>query len=172
MRLPQRAGVARPPAVRVLDVRKRLLVHGLSDDVFAAIAACLGRGEQALVFRNRRGYAPVLSCHDCGWRAACKRCDSAMTVHGAGRTLICHHCDARATRPLACPDCASLGLQPRARPERLKKHSRSASPMPRVRFDRGSTSRRATGRRRRTCNAPGIMVHADAGKGPTAAVNL
>jgi hypothetical protein len=60
LRLSQRAGVAKPPRVRVLDVRKRPLTHGLSADVFVAIAACLQRGEQVLVFKNRRGYAPVL----------------------------------------------------------------------------------------------------------------
>ena len=111
-RLPQRAGGATPARVRVVDVRKRPLEHGLSAEAMAAIAACLARGEQALVFKNRRGYAPVLLCHDCGWSATCSRCDAAMTVHGAGRTLVCHHCGARGRRPLACPDCGGLGLQP------------------------------------------------------------
>ncbi|HEX5694103.1 MAG TPA: primosomal protein N', partial [Arenimonas sp.] len=112
LRLTQRAGKARPPAVRVLDVRKRPLNHGLSEDLLAAVGACLARGEQALVFKNRRGYAPVLICHDCGWSAHCKRCDAAMTVHTGGRRLICHHCGARATPPNACPDGASLALMP------------------------------------------------------------
>jgi primosomal protein N' (replication factor Y) len=144
LRLPQRAGAARPPRVRVLDLRKRQLEHGLSDEAFAALATCLARGEQALVFRNRRGYAPVLICHDCGWRAQCKRCDSALTVHGAGRTLLCHHCGARATRPLSCPDCASLGLQPQGHgTERLEEALVERFPQARVlRIDRGSTSRR------------------------------
>jgi primosomal protein N' (replication factor Y) len=162
LRLPQRAGAAKPPAVRVLDVRKRLLVHGLSDDVFTAIAACLSRGEQALVFRNRRGYAPVLLCHDCGWRAQCRRCDSPMTVHGAGRSLICHHCGARATRPLACPDCGSLGLQPQGfGTERLEEALASRFPDARLlRVDRGSTSRRGAleAALRDFGNEPGILV--------------
>ena len=112
LRLSRRAGVARPPRVRVLDVRKRPLTHGLSSEVFDAIAACLQRGEQVLVFKNRRGYAPVLLCHDCGWSAQCARCDTPMTVHGGGRTLLCHHCGSRRARPLSCPDCGSLALQP------------------------------------------------------------
>ncbi len=112
VRLDRRAGDAKPPSVRVLDVRRRLLRHGLSEDLLAAVGDCLARGEQALVFRNRRGYAPVLLCHDCGWSARCKRCDAAMTVHASGRRLVCHHCGARATPPNACPDCASLALQP------------------------------------------------------------
>jgi primosomal protein N' (replication factor Y) len=162
LRLPQRAGSARPPAVRVLDVRKRLLVHGLSEEVFTAIGACLSRGEQALVFRNRRGYAPVLLCHDCGWRAQCRRCDSPMTVHGVGRSLMCHHCGARGTRPLACPDCGSLGLQPQGfGTERLEEALAGRFPQSRVvRIDRGSTRRRGEleARLREFGDAPGILV--------------
>jgi primosomal protein N' (replication factor Y) len=162
LRLPQRAGAARPPRVRVLDLRKRQLEHGLSEEAFAALAACLERGEQALVFRNRRGYAPVLICHDCGWRAQCQRCDSALTVHGAGRTLLCHHCGARATRPLACPDCGSLGLQPQGHgTERLEEALLERLPGARVlRIDRGSTSRRGELERRlrEFGDAPGILV--------------
>jgi primosomal protein N' (replication factor Y) len=162
LRLPQRAGVAKPPAVRVLDVRKRLLVHGLSEDVFTAIAACLSRREQVLVFRNRRGYAPVLLCHDCGWRAQCKRCDAPMTVHGAGRSLICHHCGARGTRPLACPDCGSLGLQPQGfGTERLEEALAQRFPDARLlRVDRGSTSRRGAleAALREFGTEPGILV--------------
>ena len=162
LRLPQRAGSARPPAVRVLDVRKRLLVHGLSEEALTAIAACLSRGEQALVFRNRRGYAPVLLCHDCGWRAQCRRCDSPMTVHGVGRSLMCHHCGARGTRPLACPDCGSLGLQPQGfGTERLEEALAERFPQSRVvRIDRGSTRRRGEleARLREFGDAPGILV--------------
>ncbi len=162
LRLPRRAGGAKPPTVRVLDVRKRLLVHGLSEDAYAAVAACLARGEQALVFRNRRGYAPVLLCHDCGWRASCKRCDSALTVHGAGRSLLCHHCGARATRPLACPDCASLGLQPQGfGTERLEEALAARFPDAQLlRVDRGSTRRRGAleAQLRAFGNDPGILV--------------
>ena len=117
LRLQQRAGDAKPPSVRVFDVRKRALDGGLSKDALDAIAATLARGEQALVFKNRRGYAPVLLCYDCGWSALCARCDAsskgmAMTVHERGRTLICHHCGARRPAPRACPDCGGLALVP------------------------------------------------------------
>ena len=67
-------------------------------------------GEQALVFRNRRGYAPVLFCHDCGWSARCPECERAMTVHDAGRMLRCHHCGAQRPAPKACPECRGLAL--------------------------------------------------------------
>jgi primosomal protein N' (replication factor Y) len=144
LRLPQRAGNARPPRVRVIDVRKRVLAHGLSKDVLDAIELCLGRSEQALVFKNRRGYAPVLICHDCGWSAKCKRCDAPMTVHGSGRTLICHHCGARGHRPLACPDCASLGLQAQGfGTERLEEALAARFPDAMlIRIDRETTRRR------------------------------
>ena len=143
-RLPQRAGGANPPRVRVVDVRKRPLQHGLSSDMMDAIAACLARGEQALVFKNRRGYAPVLLCHDCGWSALCKRCDAAMTVHGSGRTLICHHCGARGHRPLSCPDCASLALQPQGfGTERIEEALAARFPdAVLMRIDRETTRRR------------------------------
>ena len=139
-----------------------MCIRDRSEEVFTALAACLARGEQALVFRNRRGYAPVLLCHDCGWRAQCRRCDSPMTVHGAGRTLICHHCGARAPRPLACPDCASLGLQPQGfGTERLEEALAARFPDARLlRVDRGSTSRRGAlaATLREFGDDPGILV--------------
>ncbi len=162
LRLPQRAGNARPPQVRVLDVRKRLLTHGLSQDAFDAIEQCLARGEQALVFKNRRGYAPVLLCHDCGWSAACKRCDAPMTVHGAGHTLICHHCGARGRRPPACPDCASLGLQPQGfGTERLEQALAARFPEAAlIRVDRETTRARDAIEKHLQAlgDAPGILV--------------
>jgi primosomal protein N' (replication factor Y) len=144
LRLAQRAGGARPPVVRVVDVRKRPLRNGLSEDLLDAVGRCLARGEQALVFKNRRGYAPVLICHDCGWSAHCKRCDAAMTVHAGGRRLICHHCGARATPPNACPDCASLALQPQgAGTERIEEALAERFPGAlMIRVDRETTRRR------------------------------
>ena len=144
LRLAQRAGNARPPLVRVVDVRKRPLRNGLSGDLLDAVGRCLARGEQALVFKNRRGYAPVLICHDCGWSAHCKRCDAAMTVHAGGRRLVCHHCGARATPPNACPDCASLALQPQgAGTERIEEALAERFPDALlIRVDRETTRRR------------------------------
>lgn len=149
LRLSRRAGDARPPRVRVLDVRKRPLKDGLSPEVLAGIGATLARGEQVLVFKNRRGYAPVLLCHDCGWTAACQRCSTPlhqtpMTVHAGGRRLQCHHCGARQPAPLACPACASLALQPQGiGTERLEERLVEAFPdAPVVRIDRSTTQRR------------------------------
>ena len=144
LRLTRRAGNARPPTVRVLDVRKRPLQAGLSPELLDAVAASLDADGQVLVFKNRRGYAPVLMCHDCGWSAQCQHCDAAMTVHAGGRRLQCHHCGARRPAPNACPDCGGLALQPQgAGTERIEEVLRSRFPdVPVLRIDRGTTSRR------------------------------
>ncbi|WP_374558158.1 primosomal protein N' [Thermomonas sp.] len=149
LRLRQRAGAARPPQVRVLDVRKRPLQAGLSDEALAAVRAAVDAGGQVLVFRNRRGYAPVLLCHDCGWSAHCPRCSTEdrptpMTVHAHGKRLQCHHCGHRKPSPPACPDCASLALQPQGNgTERIEAELQARfSEVPVLRIDRGSTGHR------------------------------
>ena len=74
-----------------------------------------------LVFRNRRGYAPVLLCYDCGWHADCPRCDRPMTLHAGRRRLICHHCENSMAVPTACPSCASANISPQGQgTERLE----------------------------------------------------
>ncbi len=167
LRLSRRAGNAVPPVVRVLDVRKRPLEAGLSAQALEAIRTALDGGGQVLVFKNRRGYAPMLLCHDCGWCATCRRCstperEGPMTVHGGGRRLQCHHCGARGPVPLACPDCAGLALQPQGvGTERLEEllAARFAD-VPVLRIDRGSTRRKdALGTLFRDLGeAPGILV--------------
>ncbi len=144
LRLRQRAGEARPPAVRIVDVRKRPLQAGLAPETLDMIGATLRDGGQVLVFKNRRGYAPVLLCHDCGWSAHCQRCDTPMTVHGAGSRLQCHHCGARQPAPPACPDCGGLALQPQGvGTERLEELLAERFPeVPVLRIDRGTTARR------------------------------
>jgi primosomal protein N' (replication factor Y) len=144
LRLQHRAGDAQPPMVRTLDVRKRPLQAGLSPELLDAIRKSLAAGGQVLVFKNRRGYAPVLLCHDCGWSAQCKRCDTAMTVHAGGRRLQCHHCGARQGIPLACPDCGGLALQPQGiGTERIEELlAEKFNEVPVLRVDRGSTRRR------------------------------
>ena len=133
----------------MIDVRKRPRQAGLSPEALQAIANAVASGGQVLVFRNRRGYAPVLLCHDCGWSAQCPRCDtttsgSAMTVHAGGRRLQCHHCGLRRAAPPACPDCAGLALQPQGvGTEKLEESLAARFPdVPVMRIDRGSTRRR------------------------------
>ena len=147
--LRHRAGAAKPPAVRIVDVRKRPLQAGLGEDALAAIRGALDAGGQVLVFRNRRGYAPVLLCHDCGWSAHCPRCSTpdkptSMTVHAHGKRLQCHHCGHRRPSPPACPDCASLGLQAQGNgTERIEAELQARfSDVPVLRIDRGSSGHR------------------------------
>ena len=162
LRLRQRAGNAMPPTVRVTDLRKRALHAGLSLDTLAAMARTLQQDGQVLVFKNRRGYAPVLLCHDCGWSAQCRRCDSALTVHGGGRRLQCHHCGYRQATPPACPDCGGLALQPQGiGTERLEEMLLEKFPqVPVLRIDRSTTQRRdaLSGLLEQLGDRPGILV--------------
>jgi len=107
LELPVRAGGARPPDFRLVDLSKSAASDGLSDPLTRAIEDHLKAGGQVLMFLNRRGFAPTLICASCGHIADCARCDSRMTVHARARQLRCHHCGA--SRPLDkhCSDCGS-----------------------------------------------------------------
>jgi primosomal protein N' (replication factor Y) len=105
--LEQRAGDATPPEIRIIDIRSQKMEHGLSPSLLAAIKAHLAEGNQVLLFLNRRGYAPVLMCHECGWHATCARCDAHMTYHHRDRRLRCHHCGSERPADSECPDCQS-----------------------------------------------------------------
>jgi primosomal protein N' (replication factor Y) len=110
-RLRRRATGAREPSWQLVDLRRQGVEGGISGPAVKAMKETLGRGEQVLVFLNRRGYAPVLLCHDCGWHGACERCDANLTWHRDGRVLVCHHCDARRRVPDFCPACGADALQ-------------------------------------------------------------
>jgi primosomal protein N' (replication factor Y) len=141
LRLAQRAGAAQPPALRIVDLRRQPLRRGLAPATLDAIAAAVARGEQALIFKNRRGYAPVLMCHDCGWTAKCPHCERALTLHQASRRLRCHHCGYAEAVPRACPHCEGLALHPLGQgTERLEETLRARFPdVPIVRIDRDTT---------------------------------
>jgi len=144
LRLSARPGAARLPAFRLVDLRGKPLQHGLAQETIAALRACVARGEQALVFRNRRGYAPVLTCHQCGWHAACARCDKALTWHRGASRLRCHHCGAEQRVPPACPQCGNAQLAPQGLgTERLEESLAELIPgIPLVRVDRETTRRK------------------------------
>jgi primosomal protein N' (replication factor Y) len=112
LRLKARAGNAKPPEIELLDIRGEILHEGFAQASIDAIGDTLGKGNQALVFLNRRGYAPTLECHDCGWLANCNHCDARMTVHQTPRHLHCHHCDHQRGLPKRCPSCNSSKIQP------------------------------------------------------------
>jgi primosomal protein N' (replication factor Y) len=101
-----------PPGVRTVDTRREKLQEGLSAALISAITLRLERGEQSLVFLNRRGYAPVLACAACGWISRCLHCAANMVVHLADKRLRCHHCGGERAIPHACPDCGNIDLQP------------------------------------------------------------
>lgn len=108
------------PAVRLIDLRResqaqRPLEDGLAQPLLGAIAERLARGQQSLLFLNRRGYAPVLACDACGWISGCPRCSAHLVLHKSERRLRCHHCGLEAAIPRACPDCGNLDLAPLGR---------------------------------------------------------
>ena len=92
IRLSSRAGGASLPRIVVVDVRGQKLHAGISDSLRRAVLARAERGEQSLLFLNRRGYAPVVVCHHCGWIANCPRCDARLVLHREDDRLRCHHC--------------------------------------------------------------------------------
>ncbi len=109
--LSQRAGEAVAPTLRLVDVRNRKREGGLSAPAIESIRERLKQDEQVLLFINRRGYAPTLSCHQCGWVAACESCDSTLVVHQAERRLRCHHCGHERRLLPHCPVCESTEME-------------------------------------------------------------
>jgi primosomal protein N' (replication factor Y) len=144
LKLDQRANDAALPQVRCIDTRRAALVDGLAPQLLSALEQRLQRGEQSLVFINRRGYAPVLFCGDCGWAAACQRCSARMVVHLRERRLRCHHCGADEAIPIACPDCGNLDIKPLGQgTQRLETALAERFPDARIlRIDRDSTRRK------------------------------
>ena len=111
LKLPVRAGIAKAPILEVIDVRRLPMEDGLSSKLLDHIRQHLEREEQIMVFLNRRGFAPVLICHQCGWAGICNRCDAHMTWHADDQSLRCHHCGAKRQPPQCCPDCGSTDLR-------------------------------------------------------------
>jgi primosomal protein N' (replication factor Y) len=143
-RLRQRATGAAQPRWRVLDLIQQTMTGGISSTAMEAIGKTLEKGEQALIFLNRRGYAPVILCHECGWHAACQRCDANMTWHKATRRLLCHHCDSGSRVPVMCPECGADALQGAGEgTEQLEQMLGKAFPeTPLLRFDRDTVRKK------------------------------
>ena len=143
--LAQRAVAATLPGVRCIDTRRIKLDEGLSPALQAAIAQRLERGEQSLVFLNRRGYAPVLSCPSCGWVSRCPHCSANLVVHLADRRLRCHHCGCDGPIPHACPSCGNQDIQPFGRgTQRIEARLTELFPQARVlRVDRDAARTRS-----------------------------
>lgn len=143
LHLPVRAGGAKPPLLRLVDLKLTTVADGISEPLATAISRHLDAGGQALMFLNRRGFAPTLICTACGHVAGCQRCDSRMTVHARDRQLRCHHCGAN--RPLddSCSECGAevrpLGEGTQRLEDALGKRFGTATVM---RIDSDSTQRR------------------------------
>jgi primosomal protein N' (replication factor Y) len=144
LQLLHRAGRSVQPVFRLLDIRGHRLREGLSPALIAYIADTLSRGEQALLFVNRRGFAPTLICHACGWVARCRRCDANLVVHAGDRRLRCHHCGFEQPLASACSGCGSEELRPLGLgTERVERALAELFPDARVaRIDRDSTRRK------------------------------
>jgi primosomal protein N' (replication factor Y) len=135
---------SRLPQVRIVDMTRERIDMGFTDALLSSIEARRSRGEQSLVFINRRGYAPVLACEACGWTAGCGRCTARMVLHSVDRRLRCHHCGAEAPIPAACPTCGNVDLKPLGRgTQRVEETLQARFPGARiVRIDRDSARRR------------------------------
>ncbi len=109
-RLTRRAGAGVPPSVHLVDLRRDTPgpdAGGLSNGLIARMRSHLAEGSQVLLFLNRRGYAPVWMCLDCGWQATCDRCDARLTYHHRNQRLVCHHCGHERRVQTRCPECTS-----------------------------------------------------------------
>lgn len=144
--LPHRAGNANLPQFQLINLCNQPLDNGLSQPLLNEMDIHLKRGDQVLLFLNRRGYAPVLMCHSCGWMALCKRCDKQMTYHKTPERLHCHHCDAQKKIFSTCEKCKAtnlitFGLGTEKLEDTLKKRFPALSV---ARIDRDSTQKKGS----------------------------
>lgn len=146
IRLEQRPGNARQPSLEVQDIRGHHLHSGLSKLTLKAIESTLKRDEQAMLFINRRGFAPMLLCPACGWLAHCPACSANMTYHARKNRIICHHCGADERAETHCPACNNPQLITQGHgTERIELVLKQYFPeTPVVRIDRDTTSRKGS----------------------------
>jgi primosomal protein N' (replication factor Y) len=150
--LAERVGRGALPAVRLLDMATvpraapRSPPQALAPQLIEAIQKRVARGEQSLLFLNRRGFAPVLHCPACTWKSGCPHCSSFRVFHKGERILRCHHCGTQEPVPRACPDCGNLDIEPMGRgTERLEEQVAELLPGARVlRIDADTTRAKGT----------------------------
>jgi len=111
-----RAGDAILPDIHLMDVRSQKLDDGLSAKLIQSMREHLQRGNQVLLFLNRRGFSPVLMCYECGWLSNCPRCDAYFTLHQNSHRLRCHHCGTEQAIPPHCPECKDNGNHSELKP--------------------------------------------------------
>ncbi len=147
LRLTQRAATqAQLPTVSYINTSNIVMQHGLSEPLLKALAERLQRGQQSLIFINRRGYAPVLMCGACGWLSGCSNCAGKLVLHLKDRRLRCHHCGHQERVPHACPSCGNADLQPVGiGTQRVESALQEHFPKARIlRVDRDSTRNKGT----------------------------
>jgi primosomal protein N' (replication factor Y) len=129
------------PSVRLIDMERDKPSGGLTPTLIAALKSRLARGEQSLLFLNRRGYAPVIHCEACGWVSNCTRCTAFMVLHKLDHRLRCHHCSLELRIPKHCPTCGNIDLQPLGRgTQRMEESLQALFPTARIlRIDADST---------------------------------
>jgi primosomal protein N' (replication factor Y) len=134
------------PTVGLIDMERDRPADGLTSTLVSALKLRLARGEQSLLFLNRRGYAPVLHCDSCGWISNCLRCTSFMVLHKPENRLRCHHCSLELYIPRCCPTCGNIDLQPLGRgTQRIEEGLQQVFPAARIlRIDADSTRRKGT----------------------------
>ena len=94
-----------PPRLALVDVRNSRFQFGCAAPTFARIEGHVEKGGQVLIYLNRRGYAPIVMCHECGWQSLCRHCDARLTLHQSVNGLLCHHCGYSEAVPETCPEC-------------------------------------------------------------------
>ena len=146
LRLNSRPGTRRRPEMLVQDIRGIALEAGISSLLLKEIKQHIDAGNQAMLFLNRRGFAPVLYCPSCGWHAVCPSCDTNMTYHASFRKTICHHCSHEEVVNKKCPNCDRTGITTQGQgTERIEKVLQTHFPdTPVVRIDRDTTSRKGS----------------------------
>ena len=129
------------PIVKIINTEREKPSEGLTQRLVSAIRLRLEKGEQSLLFLNRRGYAPVIHCDACGWISNCTRCTAHLVMHKLDKKLRCHHCGLEQRIPRACPTCGNIDLQPLGRgTQRLEEGLKLIFPEARVfRIDADST---------------------------------
>ncbi|HJV86499.1 MAG TPA: primosomal protein N' [Noviherbaspirillum sp.] len=134
------------PKVRLIDMERDKPAEGITSTLIAALRLRLERGEQSLLFLNRRGYAPVLACDACGWISNCPRCTAFMVLHKPEHRLRCHHCSLEQRIPRHCPTCGNIDLQPLGRgTQRVEEGLQNIFPQARItRIDADSTRRKGS----------------------------
>jgi primosomal protein N' (replication factor Y) len=134
------------PVVRLINMERDRPADGLTSTLISALKLRLERGEQSLLFLNRRGYAPVLHCDACGWVSNCTRCTSFMVLHKPEHRLRCHHCSLELRIPRCCPTCGNIDLQPMGRgTQRIEEGLQQMFGQARIlRIDADSTRRKGT----------------------------